>query len=280
MSFEGDRINVLPTTRNLIDQYITKPEYSYRLNLYTIYNLANHKMQQKPKPIPSAENIFLFIPNIIGYGRIILALVSFYYMPFDPLVAMLLYLTSCLLDAFDGAAARKFGQGTKFGAVLDMLTDRCCTTCLIMMLCNFYPTYLVIFQLLVSLDITSHWTQMYATLTKGGTSHKNIRAEANPLLRIYYKDRVVLFLFCACAELFYVFLYLMFFYTNPVLFGLSVCQIGAILNAPIFIAKQIINVFQLQYACLDISAIDIMERQKAFDKREDKQTVCSETSNQ
>ena len=227
-----------------------------------------------------AENIFLFIPNLIGYVRIILALVSFYYMPFDAVITTVLYLTSCLLDAFDGAAARKFGQGTKFGAVLDMLTDRCGTICLIMVLCDFYPSYILAFQCLVSLDITSHWAQMYATLTKGGTSHKNIRAEANPLLRIYYKDRVVLFVFCACAELFYIFLYLMHFFETPFLFGLSFCQLGVIVNAPIFVAKQVINVFQLQYACLDISAIDITERQKAFNKKEDKQTVCSETSTQ
>ena len=120
---------------------------------------------------------------------------------------------------------------------------------------------------------------MYATLSQGGSNHKNIRAEGNPLLRIYYKDRIVLFIFCASAELFYMFLYLMYFFKNPVFLGLSVCQWGALVNAPIFIAKQIINVFQLQYACLDIAAIDVRERQKAFDKKEDKQTVCSETSN-
>ena len=227
-----------------------------------------------------SENIFLFIPNLIGYVRIFLALVAFYYMPFDPVTATTLYATSCLLDAFDGAAARRFKQGTKFGAVLDMLTDRCGTTCLIMVLCNLYPKYLLVFQCLVSLDIVSHWSQMYATLTKGGDNHKNIRAEANPLLRIYYKDRVVLFVFCACAELFYIFLYLMYFFQTPLLFGLSLCQLGALINMPIFVAKQVINIFQLQYACLDIAVIDVVDRQKALDKKADTQTVCSETSNQ
>jgi CDP-diacylglycerol--inositol 3-phosphatidyltransferase len=37
----------------------------------------------------------------------------------------LLYGVSCLLDAVDGQAARALGQTSKFGAVLDMVTDRC-----------------------------------------------------------------------------------------------------------------------------------------------------------
>ena len=34
------------------------------------------------------------------------------------------YILSGFLDAFDGHAARAFNQSTKFGAMLDMLTDR------------------------------------------------------------------------------------------------------------------------------------------------------------
>jgi CDP-diacylglycerol--inositol 3-phosphatidyltransferase len=34
------------------------------------------------------------------------------------------YIISCLLDAVDGMAARALGQTSKFGAVLDMVTDR------------------------------------------------------------------------------------------------------------------------------------------------------------
>ena len=247
-----------------------------------IQSITTHTQLQSNKLVNRimSENIFLFIPNLIGYARVLLALVAFYFMPFDPLTATILYATSCLLDAFDGAAARRFGQGTKFGAVLDMLTDRCGTTCLIMMLCNLYPAYLLAFQCLVSLDITSHWAQMFATLTKGGNNHKNIRAEANPLLKIYYKDRVILFTFCAGAELFYIFLYLMYFYKTPFVFGLTLCQLGALVNMPIFVVKQIINIFQLQYACLDIAVVDVVDRQKALDKKVDTETVCSETSTQ
>jgi CDP-diacylglycerol--inositol 3-phosphatidyltransferase len=77
------------------------------------------------------ENIFLFWPNIIGYFRIVLAIASLYYMPLHPRTCSLLYSASCLLDALDGYAARYFDQSTRFGAVLDMITDRCTTSSLL-----------------------------------------------------------------------------------------------------------------------------------------------------
>ncbi|KAJ8916041.1 hypothetical protein NQ315_010909 [Exocentrus adspersus] len=52
------------------------------------------------------ENIFTFVPNIIGYGRIILAVIAFYFMPTNYVVATTCYVVSALLDAFDGHAAR------------------------------------------------------------------------------------------------------------------------------------------------------------------------------
>ena len=52
------------------------------------------------------ENIFMFIPNLIGYGRIFLALLSFWFMPTNHIAAGWCYILSGLLDAFDGHAAR------------------------------------------------------------------------------------------------------------------------------------------------------------------------------
>ena len=72
------------------------------------------------------ENIFMFVPNLIGYGRIVLGLISFYFMPTNHIVASWCYILSGFLDAFDGHAARALNQSTKFGAMLDMLTDRYC----------------------------------------------------------------------------------------------------------------------------------------------------------
>jgi CDP-diacylglycerol--inositol 3-phosphatidyltransferase len=56
------------------------------------------------------QNVFLFVPNLIGYSRIILAFISLYFLPTDPIVAMGFYGVSCLLDALDGYCARALNQ--------------------------------------------------------------------------------------------------------------------------------------------------------------------------
>lgn len=84
-----------------------------------------------PAQAERSENVFLFWPNIIGYWRIVLAIASLYYMNLHPRTCSLLYSVSCLLDALDGYAARYLDQSTRFGAVLDMVTDRCTTACLL-----------------------------------------------------------------------------------------------------------------------------------------------------
>ena len=55
----------------------------------------------------------------------ILAAAALHYMSYHPKYSTLLYCVSALLDAVDGQAARRLGQSSKFGAVLDMVTDRC-----------------------------------------------------------------------------------------------------------------------------------------------------------
>jgi CDP-diacylglycerol--inositol 3-phosphatidyltransferase len=113
-------------------------------------------------------------------------------MPVHPRRCSAIYATSCLLDALDGYFARKLNQHTKFGAVLDMVTDRCTTTCLMVFLATAMPRWAMAFQLLISLDLASHYVHMYATLSMGGgrESHKNVDAERSWLLHLYYSDKV------------------------------------------------------------------------------------------
>ncbi|KAG6087577.1 hypothetical protein E4U15_007642 [Claviceps sp. LM218 group G6] len=159
------------------------------------------------------ENIFLFWPNIIGYIRIVLAIASLYYMPVHPRTCSVLYSVSCLLDAVDGYAARAFEQSTRFGAVLDMVTDRCTTSCLLVFLSSAFPRWAILFQGLIALDFSSHYMHMYATLVVGGSdsSHKNIDKSQNWLLNLYYTNKGVLFTLCALNELFFIGLYLLAF---------------------------------------------------------------------
>ncbi|TKA74973.1 hypothetical protein B0A49_02548 [Cryomyces minteri] len=164
------------------------------------------------------ENIFLFVPNLIGYSRIVLALASLYYMPLHPRTCSLLYSVSCLLDALDGFAARAYEQSTRFGAVLDMVTDRCTTACLLVFLASAFPRWSIVFQGLISLDLASHYMHMYATLTMGGSgqSHKKVDESRSWILKQYYSNNKVLFTFCALNELFFIALYLLSF-SSPIL---------------------------------------------------------------
>ena len=113
-------------------------------------------------------------------------------MPLHPRTCSLLYSVSCLLDALDGIAARYFQQSTKFGAVLDMVTDRCTTACLLVFLASAFPRWSILFQGLISLDLASHYMHMYATLSMGGSgqSHKKIDQSRSRLLYLYYNNKV------------------------------------------------------------------------------------------
>ncbi|KAF4975062.1 hypothetical protein FZEAL_8108 [Fusarium zealandicum] len=189
------------------------------------------------------ENIFLFYPNLIGYARIVLAIASLYYMPLHPRTCSGLYSVSCLLDALDGYVARVYEQSTRFGAVLDMVTDRCTTACLIVFLSSAFPRWAIVFQGLIALDLASHYMHMYATLVVSGvdSSHKNIDASQNWLLNLYYSNKNVLFVLCALNELFFIGLYLLCFSSplvspyliKPVEAGGAELQAGAQVNTSI-----------------------------------------------
>lgn len=212
-----------------------------------------------------AENIFLFVPNLIGYARIFLAVVSFYFMPTNPAVSVSCYLISGLLDAFDGHAARYLNQGTKFGAMLDMLTDRCATMCLCVVLSIFYPKWAIFFQLSMSLDIASHWLHMHSSMMKGSSSHKSIDLSGNPILKLYYTSRPVLFFMCAGNEIFFSMLYILNFYEGP--FGIFRWLLY--ISLPIAFVKATISGIHLITAAQNIASIDLEERQR-LEKQEKK----------
>ncbi|KAI9297002.1 CDP-diacylglycerol-inositol 3-phosphatidyltransferase [Neoconidiobolus thromboides FSU 785] len=217
-----------------------------------------------PKSKPSQEvkidEVFYYIPNIIGYTRILLVGISLYYMKGNPLVFAISYMISCALDALDGFAARYFNQCSKFGAVLDMVTDRCTTTCLLCYLAAVYEPYSIFFQFLISLDISSHYMHMYSSLTSGATSHKQVDENQNFLLRAYYHNKVVLFLVCGFNELFFVGLYLMHedqYSAYNYLYYWLTCSM-----APFFIFKNVLNVIQFMEASKSLARVDVIERSK------------------
>ncbi|KAF2882800.1 hypothetical protein ILUMI_23312 [Ignelater luminosus] len=215
----------------------------------------------------STENIFLFVPNLIGYGRVILAIISFYFMPTNYIIAASCYVVSALLDAFDGHAARYFNQSTKFGAMLDQLTDRCGTMCLCAVLAHFYPQYSFWFLISMTIDIACHWIYLHTSLLQGKTSHKFIDMSENPIMSVYYTNRTVLFWMCFGNEAFYSALYLLHFTEGPLIAGLSLYKIVVYLSAPVAFVKAGISLLHLVVASKNLSIIDTNERKALREKK-------------
>ncbi|KAI6028794.1 phosphatidylinositol synthase [Pisolithus orientalis] len=227
------------------------------------------------------ENVFFFVPNLIGYTRVILAGLSLHFMSYHPRYCTLLYGISCLLDAVDGLAARALGQTSKFGAVLDMVTDRCTTSCLLCYLSSAYPSYALLFQFLIALDFSSHYMHMYSSLVTGSRSHKLVTSDVSRILWYYYNDSRTLFFMCAGNELFFVSLYLMKWIQTPIsaslpspvasyfpvfLLSLTWPAAMAMLTFPICFTKNVINVVQLWKASKILVGVDLAERAAAREK--------------
>ncbi|XP_067864312.1 uncharacterized protein si:ch1073-145m9.1 [Heptranchias perlo] len=66
--------------------------------------------------------VFLYVPNVIGYIRILLLLVSWWTFNY-PAVFVPCYVISIILDGVDGLAARQLNQVSEFGAWLDVAID-------------------------------------------------------------------------------------------------------------------------------------------------------------
>ncbi|XP_074414287.1 CDP-diacylglycerol--inositol 3-phosphatidyltransferase-like [Zonotrichia albicollis] len=207
-------------------------------------------------------SVFLFVPNLIGYARILLAAISFWLMPTRPGPAAACYGLAGLLDAVDGHAARMLGQGSRLGAMLDMLTDRLSSLCLLLNLALLYPHWAGLFQLSMALDVASHWLHMHCSTLQGASSHKNVGGEGHPLLRRYYQSRPLLFLLCAGNEGFHCCLYLLYWGEGPAplpgwpgLFRLLLW-----LSAPLAALKSFLNLLQLGGALRGVATLDAAER--------------------
>src|SRR3569623_69320 len=141
-------------------------------------------------PPVTTEEVLTYVPNLIGYSRVLLALLSFILLIARPdlwIFAIVCYVGAFVGDLFDGLIARKLNQTSSFGGVLDMVTDRCSTLGLLYILgyeyaavdrTLAYPEIRVTFVLLQILDVSSHWCQMYATLSLG-MHHKSKEGNAD-----------------------------------------------------------------------------------------------------
>jgi len=196
--------------------------------------------------------VYFWYPNLVGYCRILSTFIAFSLVFSDPYSASFFYLLGQGLDAVDGVTARYFNQCSKFGAVLDMLTDRMSTAVLLIVLSHLYPKHWGYFSFLIVLDIVSHWFQMYSKLSTNKTSHKGSK---NPLLNFYYTFPYALLVFCVGNEFFFVCLYLLSFPALAAYFGI----VNGILYIcfPIFFMKQFMNFVQLYDSVGEIVELDL-----------------------
>ena len=205
-------------------------------------------------PLTSSQVIH-FVPNWIGYGRVACSLASFLLMMSQKdywLLAIVLYLANFIGDLFDGLVARKLDQCSTYGGVLDMVTDRCSTMGLLMILSVEYvpvdatlafPCFQGAFLGLVLLDISSHWVQTYSALSTG---HHHKSAEGNEgrniLVRWFYQYYYFFGYLCVGAELTYVALYARLYVGEE---WRPLLDAFLYVSTPGCVAKQVVNLAQL-----------------------------------
>ncbi|KAL0215301.1 hypothetical protein P9112_007485 [Eukaryota sp. TZLM1-RC] len=204
----------------------------------------------------SHYKVYFYVPNIIGYARIILSLICFKWTFTNWRLCAALYFISFLLDGVDGFVARALGQSSQLGAVLDMITDRFSTSCLCVALAILYPTYLIHFNVLIALDISSHYFHMNCSLLLGSTSHKQVQASKNRLLRFYYSKRWFMSILCLGNELFFVLAYVYRWFSHPLVLVLL-----KIVAVPM-VVKQFMNVIQMVSACQTLTKFDVYGNKK------------------
>ncbi|XP_013413765.1 CDP-diacylglycerol--inositol 3-phosphatidyltransferase [Lingula anatina] len=205
-----------------------------------------------------ANKVFFFVPNIIGYLRIGIALVAFCLMPSKQYAAFWLYIVSISLDMVDGHFARHLQQVSVFGSLLDMLIDRCTLLCMLTRLGLCYPSYANVFSALTCLDISSHWMYMYSSVLLGYKSHKIVDPEIGPLLMLYYGNPLFLDVVFYGSMTFFGLLYLVTITPGPRVPGSAwgVWQLICVACAPVEIVQIVINLSMLHTASFRMAAID------------------------
>jgi CDP-diacylglycerol--inositol 3-phosphatidyltransferase len=204
----------------------------------------------------SAPNIYLYIPNLIGYFRVVLTLIAIYNAFTSWITFVVCYSVGAILDLFDGMAARHLNQSSKFGAVLDMVTDRVGTNMLYIVLAAMVPKYFFWIALLAGGDYASHWAQMYSAAA-AGSHHKTLSTDRNWLLRFYYSNKPFMFLNCLGQETFLIAFYV---YSSGSI--VAVAYYVMLLSGPFGALKQFINVIQLADAMKQIAKIDVADLRK------------------
>ncbi|XP_033095311.1 CDP-diacylglycerol--inositol 3-phosphatidyltransferase-like [Anneissia japonica] len=105
--------------------------------------------------VSNCRTIYLYVPNIIGYIRILLLGISSRLLYLDwYLEGTFIYIVFIVLDFIDGYYARKLNQCTVFGAFFDTMIDVLGDTMMLMHIARRNPSYfdLIQFQIFIHLS--------------------------------------------------------------------------------------------------------------------------------
>lgn len=225
----------------------------------------------KINSILNKNNVFFYYANIIDYLRFILLIIGIFYSFTHPLLFVSLYFISFILDLFDGLVARYFNQCSLFGSSLDMIIDRISTSSFLVILSHLYKERTIIYILLMVLDISSHWLQVYSSIlelskNKNIKNHKELK-EYFKILSFYYNNKIFLGILCFGAEMFLVLRYLKYFFNfehNSNAYNKNFLKLIYITDTYIYflfyalyIFKQIMSILQIISASLRIVDYDI-----------------------
>ena len=147
-------------------------------------------------------DIVCYLPNLVGYLRFVTNFIASYY-AFEPNAYMTFlkwYTLSMGLDSIDGKLARRFNQSSRFGASLDMVSDRTSCATIYCLLMQTYPEreYSWLFLICFILDFGSHFLQFCTSALVKSESHKN--ESSNFIVQFYYTNILFFYATVTFAE--------------------------------------------------------------------------------
>jgi len=119
--------------------------------------------------------VLLYVPNLLGYVRILSAFVGLHFSIDHPVLAIWVWIASCSLDLIDGILARKLNQCSKFGIFLDIVADIVLRTCCwLAALVNSRSQQLL---LVVCIVISIEWCTMVCTQLHAARSQAHWKSQ-------------------------------------------------------------------------------------------------------
>lgn len=121
----------------------------------------------------------LYIPNLLGYTRILLAFVGLNLSETNPGATVLIWILSASLDLFDGILARRLNQCSSLGVLIDIAADNILRTTVWISVAT-QSSYRLLAGFIISLEwITMVCTQLHAGLSG---KHWKLQREHDPWL--------------------------------------------------------------------------------------------------